>query len=381
MKQTGAIPSQIIQQFIDCQKIESVIPVPADNLQPSSLDLRLGPVAYRVRATFLPRQNESIEDALRLYRVGKLDLSNGAVLERDQTYVVEVMESFQLPGEVHAYTNNKSTSGRTNIWVRALVDGLPRFDRIPEGYRGKVYVMITPRSWSVRVQAGTTLNQARFLIGDNRLNDLELSMAHQRVGLVYDSEGRPLAPQLDRGILLTADLSQDVVGYKARLTDEIVDLTSATPHEAHKFFEPEVAERGELMLQRNEFYIMSTCEFLRVPPHYAVEMVAYDIHSGEFRSHYAGFFDPGFGYGSDGEVKGTPAVLEVAPHEDVIIRHGQPICKMVYEYLTKDPERIYGVHLGSHYMHQRGPQLGRLFSAFQQAQPASSGCAGIAASI
>lgn len=367
MKQTGAIPSQIIQQFIDCHKIQSVLPVPAGNLQPSSLDLRLGTTAYRVRATFLPRQNESIEDALRLYRVGKLDLSNGAVLERDQTYVVEVMESFQLPPEVHAYTNNKSTSGRTNIWVRALVDGLPRFDRIPEGYRGKVYVMITPRSWSVRVQAGTTLNQARFLIGDNRLNDLELSMAHQRVGLVFDSEGRPGTPQFDRGILLTADLSQDVVGYKARLTDKVVDLTSSTPHEAHEFFEPVAAERGELMLQRNEFYIMSTCEFLRVPPQYAVEMVAYDIHSGEFRSHYAGFFDPGFGYGSEGEVKGTPAVLEVAPHEDVIIRHGQPICKMVYEYLTKDPERIYGVGMGSHYMHQRGPQLGRLFGVFNPA--------------
>jgi dCTP deaminase len=364
VKQTGAIPSQIIQQFIDCGHIQAQLPVPEDNLQPSSLDLRLGPLAYRVRATFLPRHNESIEDALRLYQVGRVDLSQGAVLEKDQTYVVEVMESFSLPNLVHAYTNNKSTSGRTNIWVRALVDGLPRFDRIPEGYRGKVYVMITPRSWSVRVQAGTTLNQARFLIGDNRLNDLELSMAHQRVGLVYNEQGQPLTPELDRGILLTADLSQEIVGYKARSTAAVVDLTRTEPHDAQEFFEPVRAERGELMLLNNEFYIMSTCEFLRVPPSYAVEMVAYDIHSGEFRSHYAGFFDPGFGYGSEGEVKGTPAVLEVAPHEDVIIRHGQPICKMVYEYLTKAPERIYGVHLGSHYMHQRGPQLGRLFGAF-----------------
>ena len=364
MKQTGAIPCQIIQQFLDNGHIQAPLPVPEENLQPSSLDLRLGATAYRVRATFLPKHNESIEDALRLYQVGRMDLSQGAVLEKDMTYVVEVMETFSLPPSVHAYTNNKSTSGRTNIWVRALVDGLPRFDRIPEGYRGKVYVMITPRSWSVRVQTGTTLNQARFLIGDNRLNDLELDMAHQRVGLVYDSHGQPSPPQLDRGILLTADLSQDVVGYVARQTEEVVDLTSSTPHDAQEFFEPVYAERGELMLLHNQFYIMSTCEFLRVPPSYAVEMVAYDIHSGEFRSHYAGFFDPGFGYGSEGEVKGTPAVLEVAPHEDVIIRHGQPICKMVYEYLTKAPERIYGVHLGSHYMHQRGPQLGRLFGAF-----------------
>lgn len=365
MKRSGAIPSQIIQQFLDSQHIRCEAPVPPDNLQPSSLDLRLGSMAYQVQATFLPRRNESIEDALRLYQVARLDLSEGAVLKKDHTYVVELQERMYLPPEVHAYTNNKSTSGRTNIWVRALVDGLPRFDRIPEGYQGKVYVMITPRSWSVRVQAGTTLNQARFLIGDNRLNDLELDMAQQRVGLVYNGEGQAQAPQLDRGILLTADLSGDIVGFRARHTTRVVDLTSSEPHPAEEFFEPVRAHRGELLLQRNEFYIMSTCEYLRVPPSYAVEMVAYDIHSGEFRSHYAGFFDPGFGYGEDGQVKGTPAVLEVDPHEDVIIRHGQPICKMVYEYLIKDPEKIYGVGgMGSHYMHQRGPQLGRLFSAF-----------------
>jgi dCTP deaminase len=364
MKHSGAIPSQIIQQFMDSGHISAVEPVPADNLQPSSLDLRLGPVGYQVQATFLPRRGESIEEALKLYQVARVDLSNGAILHRDRTYVIEVLERFQLPAEVHAYTNNKSTSGRTNIWVRALVDGLPRFDRIPEGYAGKVYVMITPRSWSVKVQTGTTLNQARFLIGDNRLMDLELSMVHQRVGLVYDAEGKKLAPQLDRGILLTADLSTETVGYRARHTEEIVDLTSAEPHRAEEFFEPVYAQRGELMLKRNEFYIMSTSEYLRVPPNFAVEMVAYDIHSGEFRSHYAGFFDPGFGFGAEGEFSGTPAVLEVDPHEDVIIRHGQPICKMVYEYLIKDPERIYGVGIGSHYMHQRGPQLGRLFSSF-----------------
>ncbi len=364
MKHSGAIPSQIIQQFMENGQIQAEIPVPDENLQPSSLDLRLGPVAYQVQATFLPRHGETIEDALRLYKVARLDISEGAVLVRDKTYLVEVLERLNLPSQVHAYTNNKSTSGRTNIWVRALVDGLPRFDRIPEGYQGKVYLMITPRSWSVKVQMGTTLNQARFLIGDDRLNDLELDMTHQRIGLVYDAQGKPQKPQLDKGILLTADLSEDIVGYRARNTQEVVDLTSRVPHPAQEFFEPVQATRGELLLKRNEFYIMSTCEYLRVPPNFAVEMVAYDIHSGEFRSHYAGFFDPGFGYGRDGEVKGTPAVLEVDPHEDVIIRHGQPICKMVYESMIKQPERIYGVHLGSHYMHQRGPQLGRLFSDY-----------------
>lgn len=364
MRSSGAVPCQLIEQFVQGGQIRSADTIPAGNIQPSSLDLRLGKRGYRVRATFLPRQGETIEQALTHYKVEDIDLQESTLLQLDQTYVIEVQEELHLTSQVHAYTNNKSTSGRTNIWARCLVDGLPRFDRIPEGYRGKLYIMVTPRSWNVRVRQGVTLNQARFLVGDNRLSDLELELVHGRLGLVYGSNGKVQAPQLDKGILLTADLSNPIVGYRALTTEREVDLTSKVPHPAHEFFEPIYSERGEVCLERGKFYIMSTCEFLRVPPHFAVEMVAYDIHSGEFRSHYAGFFDPGFGYGRDGEVLGTPAVLEVDPHEDVIIRHGQPICKMVYEYLLKEPERLYGVDLPSHYMHQRGPQLGRYF-AFQ----------------
>ena len=362
MRTSGAVPCQIIEQFLEGGQIRAQLPVPPGNVQPSSLDLRLGTRGYEVKATFLPREGESIQEALKHYRVATLDLSSSVRLEVNRTYVMEIMEELSLPAHVHAYTNNKSTSGRTNIWVRCLVDGLPRFDRIPEGHHGKLYVMITPRSWPVRVAAGIALNQARFLVGDNRLNDLELELIHERMGLVFGARGQVGTPQLDKGILLTADLSNDIIGYRARETDQEVDLTSSAPHRAQDFFEPVSSVNDEVLLKRNCFYIMSTCEFLRVPPHFAVEMVAYDIHSGEFRSHYAGFFDPGFGYGRKGEVLGTPAVLEVDPHEDVIIRHGQPICKMVYEYLLKDPERLYGVDLPSHYMHQRGPQLGRHFA-------------------
>ena len=364
VRSSGAIPSQIIEQFLDSGAIEAEIPVPGGNVQPSSLDLRLGRRAFRVKAAFLPREGEAIEEALQRYGVEQLDLGEGARLELHQTYLVELMERVRLPREVHAYTNNKSSSGRLNIWVRTLVDGLPRFDRIPEGYAGKLYAMITPRSWPVRVQAGLTLNQARFLVGDNRLLDLELDMVHQKTGLVFNAAGQPIPPSLDKGILLTADLSLPTVGYRAIGPDLLVDMTSEQTHPAERYFEPLRADGGELLLRKGEFYIMSTCEHLRVPPSYAVEMVAYDIHSGEFRSHYAGFFDPGFGYGRSGEVLGTPAVLEVDPHEDVIMRHGQPICKMVYEPLLKDPERIYGADLLSHYAHQRGPQLGRHFAPF-----------------
>ncbi len=340
-------------------------PIPDMNLQPASLDLRLGNRGYLVRAAFLPRAGETIEDAVQNYRLETLDLTEGAVLKKNHTYVLELQESLELPEQVHAYTNNKSSTGRINVWVRTLVDRLARFDKIPHGYKGRLYVMVTPRSWSIRVGTGLTLNQARFLVGDNRLTDLELDMTHQRIGLIYDHRGDKLPADLDKGVLLSADLSGQVAGYVARGSDRILDLTNGVKHDAREFWEPVYAERGEVCLRQGEFYIMVTKEFLRVPPNFAVEMVAYDIQSGEYRSHYAGFFDPGFGYGEEGEILGTPAVLEVDPHEDVIMRHGQPICKMVYEHMVKSPDRLYGMDLPSNYQNQRGPQLGKQFTAYE----------------
>ncbi len=362
MRQAGAIPSQIIERFLEGGHIRAETPVPPENIQPASLDLRLGHRAWRVRAAFLPLRDEPIDRALQEYGVEDLDLSRPTVLELDQTYVIEVAEELSLPPGVHAYTNNKSSTGRMNVWARTLVDGLPRFDKVPAGYRGRVYVMVTPRSWALRVQAGNTLNQARFLSGENRLADLELEMAHRQMGLVYDGQGHPDEPVLDSGLLLTVDLRQEIVGYEAIPCPDPVDLTTPQACDGALYFQPLRARQGEVLLRKNGFYILSTREFLRVPPLFAVEMVAYDIHSGEYRSHYAGFFDPGFGYGQAGEVAGTPAVLELDTHEDVLFRHGQPICKMVFEHLIKTPERIYGVGMGSHYQTQRGPQLGRHFT-------------------
>ncbi|HXE72037.1 MAG TPA: 2'-deoxycytidine 5'-triphosphate deaminase, partial [Candidatus Nitrosotenuis sp.] len=334
MKQAGAIPSQIIEQFIEGGQIRAAEPVPAGNVQPASLDLRLGPVAHRVKASFLPRTEETIQEALSAYVEETLDLTRGATLEVDQTYVIELAEELSLPPGVHAYTNNKSSTGRMNVWARTLVDRVPRYDKIPAGYRGKLYLMTTPRSWRLRVAAGTTLNQARFLRGENRLTDLELEMAHQQMHLVCDAQGRPVEPVIDSGLLLSVDLEQEVVGFEALPDPEkVVDLTRSTPHDGSLYFRPVRARGGEVLLEKDRFYILSTREFLRVPPLFAVEMVAYDIHSGEYRSHYAGFFDPGFGYGRQGEIRGTPAVLEVDTRERVIFRHGQPICKMVFEHL------------------------------------------------
>ncbi|MGM9999037.1 MAG: 2'-deoxycytidine 5'-triphosphate deaminase [Candidatus Bruticola sp.] len=361
MRQSGALPCQLIEELITNKRIFGSSPVPKENIQPASLDLRLGRRCWRVEAAFLPRQGEPVAELLLNNSLESLDLSRPTVLQEGATYVAEVEECFDLPASIHAYANNKSTTGRMNVWTRILADGVSRFDKIPAGYKGHVYVMITPRSWSIRVRQGCTLNQARLICGDNHLLDFELEMLHQDIGLVYDNQGQRGEALIDNGLLLTVDLHQDIVGYRAVVCHETIDLCSGLVQKGSNYFAPIKAENGEVLLKRGEFYILSTREFLRVPPDLAVEMVAYDIHSGEYRSHYAGFFDPGFGFGDNGQLKGTPAVLELDVHEDVLFRHAQPICKMAFEYLLKKPEKVYGSGLGSHYQQQRGPQLGRHF--------------------
>ena len=360
LHKTGALPHQLIESFIEQGVIRSQTPIPEGNVQPASLDLRLGARAWAVKATFLPRPTESIQEALKRYTVSELDLNSTCVFELNRTYIVELEESFFLPQNVHAYTNNKSTTGRTNVWARTLVDRYPRFDKIPAGYCGSAYLMVIPRSWPIAVRRGLTLTQARLIIGDNHLSDYSLNQLNREVGLVYAGTGTPRPAQLDNGLLLTVDLSPDIVGYRALSCDIPVDLGAVQP--GQRYFQPIKSQRGELLLERNNFYILCTKEYLRVPPQVAVEMVAYDIHSGEYRSHYAGFFDPGFGYGTSGQILGTPAVLEVDTHEDVIFTDGQPICKMSFEYLVQMPQKLYGSQLSSHYQHQRGPQLARVFS-------------------
>ncbi|MBQ7567972.1 2'-deoxycytidine 5'-triphosphate deaminase [bacterium] len=357
---SGALPYQIITSFIEQSIICADRPIPDSNIQPASLDLRLGERAWAVKATFLPRPEERIETALQRYAIREIDLNIPTVFDLNHTYVVELAESFCLPNNVHAYTNNKSTTGRTNVWARTLADCYPRFDKLPSGYSGRAYLMIIPRSWPVIVQRDQTLTQARFIIGDSLLSDFSLNKLSQEEGLVFNSEGERQTPRLDDGLLLSVDLSLPVVGYKALSCDRPVDLSAIQP--SKDYFCPISADNGEILLERNSFYILSTKEYLRVPPQVAAEMIAYDIHSGEYRSHYAGFFDPGFGYGTSGQIKGTPAVLEVDAHEDVIFTDSQPICKMSFEYLVQAPEKLYGQQLNSHYQNQRGAQLARVFS-------------------
>ena len=367
MSKSGALPSQFIQQISRLGQLTmNGKPVPDDQIKPASYDLTLGERAWCVKSTFLPSPGETIEGIIDRYKLYSFTMSESTVLTVGSTYIIELEEVFALDNEISALVSPKSSSGRINLWVRTLVDSYPRFDKIPRGYKGKVYALVSPKSWPVQIRAGDSVTQVRFFRGTNgQLSNFELSLLNKEVGLIYDQKGTLLDSGesiADDGVMLTADLDSEISAYQAKHAMEVLDLRKVGGHNSEDFFYPIKANKhGELILKEGEFYILPSFEYVRVPIEYASEMVAYDIAAGEFRSHYAGFFDPGFGYGKNGTVKGAPAVLEVLPHENVILRHRQPVCKMIYEHLLAPAEKIYGIGEKSHYHNQRGPQLSKHF--------------------
>ena len=367
MPQSGALPSQLIRQLVRVnQLIDTRGPYVETHVQPASADLTLSEWGYCVKAAFLPKPDETVEAAIKRYALFPVNLSQPQVLNTGSTYIFRLNERLALDPELFAYFSPKSSVGRLNVWVRTMADRVSRFDRVPRGYHGPLYVMITPKSWPVVIQAGLAVNQLRLFTGrQETLSRLELRLLHEELGLMNTASGERLAEPgfVEDGILLTADLTASPVAYRAKHSLEILDLTKEGSHDPLDFFDPiERAKNGELILRENEFYLLATYEAFRVPIDYCVEMVAYDVASGEFRSHYAGFFDPGFGFG-DGNLAGTQATLEVIPHESVILHHRQPVCKMVFERLVTTPDKIYGSgKIGSHYQHQRGPGLSKYFT-------------------
>lgn len=363
----GALPSQFISQISRLGQVQiKGKPVPDENVKPASYDLTLGARVWCVKSTFLPRPGEKIEDALKRYELYHFTMDEPSVLTVGSAFVIELEERFALADDISALVSPKSSSGRINLWVRTLVDGYSRFDRIPSGYHGKVYALVSPKSWPVRLRQGDSITQVRFFRGDmGRLGGFELRLLNQEIGLLYDQQGALLEEPAnigDDGLTLTADLDREIVAYQAKHAMEVLDLRKIRGHDAEDFFIPIHGNKyQEIILKQGEFYILASYEYLRIPVEYASEMMAYDIAAGEFRSHYAGFFDPGFGYGKNGTIKGTPAVLEVLPHETVILRHRQPVCKMIYERLLAVPERVYGVDIKSNYDKQEGPQLSKHF--------------------
>ncbi len=334
--------------------------------QPASLDLRLGTEAYQLRASFLPF-NETVGNRLggrdradSDLVIDRLSLDAGATLQRGSVYLVPLLESLTLPAHVRGRSNPKSTTGRLDIFTRVITDRTPRFDEIRAGYRGRLYLEVSPQSFPVRVHAGLSLNQLRLAVGHASMSDVELARMYGETPLLYDDDARPIPPEriafndgLCMGIDLSGRLTGGIIGYRAHPNPPAVDLAKVGHYDPAEFWEPiKRPARDAYILEANRFYILVSKERIRVPPEFAAEMVVYDAGAGEIRTHYAGFFDPGFGYG-DGSVLGTKVVMEVRAREvPFMVYDGQTSFKVWFERLRSRPERVYGVGLGSSYQHQ-----------------------------
>jgi dCTP deaminase len=336
---SGILPSQAIEGLIEDGHVKLVEPLLEKQLQPASLDLRLGTIAYRVRASFLPGRGEKVAAKLDDLQVHAISLSQGAVLETGCVYVAPLLESLALPDDLSAATNPKSSTGRLDVFTRVIADGVSAFDQIPAGYAGQLFAEICPQTFPVVVRKGSRLSQIRFRAGGGEaqaVDDVALS-----VDLMGDAQG--------------------LVGYRAKRHTGLVDVDVVGGCKVLDYWEPiYVREKKRLVLDPDEFYILASKEAVHVPPTQAAEMVPFNPLVGEFRVHYAGFFDPGFGHAAAGG-HGAKAVLEVRSHKvPFILEDGQTIGRLIYERLTDTPKLVYGRDLASHYQAQ-GLKLSKHF--------------------
>jgi dCTP deaminase len=326
----GIIPSQKIAELISGGYIHSSSPISAEQIQPSSIDLRLGPVAYRVRASFLPSRESTVARKLADFTLHELDLTRPAVLEKGCVYIVPLMEELELPPDVSGKVNPKSSTGRLDIFTRAITDYGRQFEFVPAGYKGKLYAEVVPRTFSILIRQGTRLSQLRL------------------------TKGLVTAAEPDHILRLSIDLAeQDIIGYRAKKHASLVDLEKINHYDPSEYWDKIYRTRNrDLVLDPEDFYILASKEKVQIPPTFAAEMVPYDTSVGEFRVHYAGFFDPGFGFGSE-DGTGTRAVLEVRSHEvPFLLEDGQEVGSLVFEKLMCAPDKLYGQGIGSNYQKQ-----------------------------
>jgi len=358
----GLLTRRQIDALRDAGAIRLERPLDAAQCQPTTLDLRLGAHALAIEAGFLPRGGGVRERAEPLVQ-HTLDLRDGAVLRRGQVYLVPLLESLALPPGLRARANPRSSTGRIDAFTRLLVDGGHRFDDVPEGYTGPLWLELLPRSFDLRVRTGLRLNQLRFLRGDPLLHDHELTERIAADDLLPGSTARPVDDaSLLLGLSVRPDTPGSPIGWRARDDAPVLDLTRAAPHDPHAFFEPVFPDaRGGLVLRPEAFYILASAERLRVPPDLAAEMLPWDVGMGELRTNYAGFFDPGFGWGPAAPT-GAAAVLEVRPHDVPFhVEHGQAIFRLQFSRTVEPAAQLYGEG-GSAYQNQ-GLQLARYFAA------------------
>ena len=356
----GILPSQAIRALIQSGAAKLAEPILDNQLQPASLDLRLGPVAYRVRASFLPGPNATVQAKLDHLQMHTISLSQGAVLETGCVYVVPLLESLALPQGIAAAANPKSSTGRLDVFTRVIADGVGAFDQVPEGYHGPLFAEICPQTFPIVVRKGSRLSQIRFRSGPAADSDAQLIELHKREKLVSSD-----AADISGGIALSVDLKGDkdgLVGFRARRHTGVVDVDKPASCPVADYWDPIYlsAGREQLILDPDQFYILASKEAIHVPPTHAAEMMPFNPLVGEFRVHYAGFMDPGFGHAAAGG-HGSRVVLEVRSHKvPFILEHGQIIGRLVYERMTETPDIIYGRDLGSNYQGQ-GLKLSKHF--------------------
>lgn len=370
---SGILPAQTIMQMCRSQQIRSADRILDDQIQPASLDLRLGTIAYRLRASFLPGKDSRVMPKISKLVFHEIDLTQGAVLETGCVYLIPLMEELALPDGVSGFANPKSSTGRIDVFTRLITDFGKGFDKVAQGYHGPLYLEVSPRTFPILVRAASRLAQIRFRYGDYTFRDQDLMQLHNEVGLTKGDA------HIDNGLVLSIDLENTtpahsgtqasaparaaalgIIGYRAKRHAGLIDVDRSDALDISAYWEPlycDVAKResgseNHLILDPNEFYILASREAITIPPTHAGEMIPFDPLMGEFRVHYAGFFDPGFGAQAPPK-KGSCAVLEVRSREvPFIVTHGQIIGRLIYEPLMACPQILYGEDIGSNYQNQ-----------------------------
>jgi dCTP deaminase len=364
----GVLPNQYLERAVDAGIIRAAGGVPTDNIQPASLDLRLGEVAYRIRCSFLPA-SQTVRQKLKGLVLDEVPLGGkGAVLTPGYPYLVPLKEELELPPGLRARANPKSSTGRADVFTRVITDGSYRFDDIVPGYRGKLYLEVVPLSFPVLLREDLTLNQLRLSVGRTSLRDDQISDFHMKQPLIFaDGNEVPVDElNLSDGLFLGLDLSPRgrAMGYSARQNPPLLDMTQIGEADPKKYWDsiPKAHDRS-IILTPKVFYLLMSYEAVTIPPTLAAEMTAYDPTSGELRTHYAGFFDPGFGYDEGNRFQGSTAALEVRAHDVAfMIEHRQPVCKLTFESMLEEPTSLYGKGIGSNYQRQT-ETLGKHFKS------------------
>ena len=357
-RMTGVLPAQELVGAVSEGWISAGdFKIRSDAIQPASVDLRLGERAWALRCSFLPDSGSTVMERVADLGQEELDVHRGVQLERDRPYLIELVEDLALPSHIRAKANPKSSTGRLDVFTRVITDRNNRFDEIPAGYRGKLFLEVVPRSFAVRVKSLLSLNQLRLALGDARVSDDELRIAHRADPLLYRGSDPVKKLDVSDGLFLSLDLKgprRRVVGYRAKRHSHRLDMTKVRHYHWRDYWEPVHPEPGgRIVLDPEVFYLLLSDEGVCVPPEYAAEMMAYDPTAGELRTHYAGFFDPGFGWDPTGARPGSRAALEVRARDvPFMVEDGQPICKLAFERMKVRPDRLYGFQIGSNYQGQ-----------------------------